>query len=90
MNYFEWIFIVINGVVSIAGINYWTSRQNANGVSGLATPAGWCWVWQAAGTYFIPFYLGWSVWHLVWWFPVGFIVCSALGRILYLLGILRF
>jgi len=86
MNFVEWIFLGFNGVLSIAGIIYYGKIRTGNGVLGLLTPAGWGWIWQAIGVIIIPFILGWSVWHLLWWFPLGFVVCPMLWKILYRFG----
>jgi hypothetical protein len=83
-----WAFWVLNGVVSVAAIFYCLGLRNANGVSGLMSPGGWIWIWQAAGVGLVPL-SGRSPWHLLWWFPLGCIVCAALGKALYASGILR-
>lgn len=87
MKYLALTFWVLNLIVSVYGIYHWSQRWNPRGVWGLATPAGWVWIWQLAGVGLVAF-LGWSAWHLVWWFPAGWIVCVVIGRLLYLTGVL--
>jgi hypothetical protein len=88
MEYLGWAFWALNAVVAAYAVFHWSRLRNANGVWGLMTPAGWIWVWQAAGVGLVPL-SGWSPWHLFWWFPLGYIVCVALGKALYASGILR-
>ena len=88
MEYLGWAFWSLNGLVSLYGIYHWSRLWNPNGVWGLLTPAAWVWIWQAVGVGLVPF-LGWSPWHLFWWFPLGWIVCAGLGRALYLAAVIR-
>jgi hypothetical protein len=85
MEYLGWAFWVLNAVVSIFAIWFWLTS-----IWGIRRPYHvWLWIWQAVGVGLVPL-LGWSPWHLAWWFPAGFVVYVTLMRLLYLAGIIRF
>lgn len=88
MNYIGSIFLALNAVVSVLGVFHWSRLWNRSGVWGMSTPAGWIWVWQGLGVGLV-LYLEASPWHLLWWFPAGFVICLAVGRILYRAGIIH-
>jgi hypothetical protein len=85
MSLLGWLFWSLNAVVTLASILQMARSWTGGGKWGLATPGGWIWVWHALGVGLVPF-IGWSPWHLLWWFPVGFVVCTTLARVLYKLG----
>ena len=49
------------------------------------TPGGW--IWQGNGAALV-FLFSQSPWHLVWWFPVGYVVSIAVGKVLYNAGLI--
>ena len=88
MSGFEWAFWILNSVVALYGI-YGNSFQivTRNGTRGIMTPSGWIWIWQGIGAMLV-FLLGRSPWHLLWWFPVGYLVSFAVGKALYNAGLI--
>ena len=88
MEYLGLAFWMLNGAVSVYQIFRCSAMRNAYGVSALRSPGGWIWIWQAVGVGLVGLFGG-NSWHLLWWFPLGFIVCATLGKALYAFGVLR-
>jgi len=82
MRYVGYVFWGLNAVVALYSIFHYMGYYGRNGQWGLTHPAGgWLWIWHGAGVAIVP-YLGWSPWHLLWWFPVGFLLCFVIGKLL--------
>lgn len=87
MGMLGWAFWGLNALVAVVGVLMAAMSTTGDGRWGLLTPGAWIWVWHAVGVGLVPL-IGWSPWHLLWWFPVGFVVCTSFGRLLYRLGVL--
>ncbi|MBE9565155.1 MAG: hypothetical protein IMF16_00190 [Proteobacteria bacterium] len=79
MIYLAWGFWTLNALGSFCMMYRCSRRVNMEGVWEFGVPSGWVWIWQALGVGLVPL-LGWSPWHLAWWFPAGAIVCASLAR----------
>jgi hypothetical protein len=51
------------------------------GAEGILDSCGWVYVWQLFGVGLV-ILLHTSVWHLIWWFLVGWIVAVSIGKLL--------
>ena len=81
-----WAFVILNVVVSVAYLWKASKSYNAFGRRELGAPSAWLWIWQLLGVVLV-ISLGLSPWHLIWWFfPVGWIACYIVGRLLMRLG----
>ncbi len=77
-----WVFWSLNLIVVVCCIFHYIRYYGRNGQWGLIHPAGGVlWIWHGIGVA-LTAYLAWSPWHLLWWFPVGFVMCVVVGRLL--------
>lgn len=87
MSVWGWCFIIINIVVCVGCLWSTTWNYNAMGEREKWTSASnWIWVWQLLGVTLV-LLLRLSVWHLIWWFIVGYPVCILVGKVLVRLGL---
>jgi hypothetical protein len=70
MLWVRWAFIVLNvGYCAMAVI--WSRQTSLSEFGKLASAS--IWVWQLIGVGLVVYY-GFSAWHLLWWFPVGYVL----------------
>jgi len=88
MSVFGMVFWAANLLLALYGIWREVTVRNRNGIRRIATPAGWVWLWYLAGVILV-LILGVSPFHLIWWFPLGIVLCGFVGWKLFRSGAVR-
>lgn len=82
MFWLRWAFIVLNVVYCVAAVT-WSRHTQFNRFGKLASAS--VWIWQLIGVGLVVWY-GFSAWHLLWWFFVGYALMIMIVRIMSRMG----
>jgi hypothetical protein len=70
MLWLRWAFIVLNVIYCVMAV-IWSRSTPYNRFGKLASASPY--LWQLIGVGFVVF-CGFSAWHLLWWFAVGYLL----------------
>jgi hypothetical protein len=82
MLWIRWAFIALNVVYCVMSV-VWSCQTSLSEFGKLASAS--IWVWQLVGVGLVVWY-GFSVWHLFWWFFVGYALMLAVVKIMSRFG----
>lgn len=85
MLWLRWAFIALNVVFCLGTLLWSCFAVNTYGKRAIMTPTIWIYIWQLVGVGLVIWY-GFSAWHLVWWFFLGYVVLLLLVRIMTRVG----
>jgi hypothetical protein len=83
MLWVRWAFIALNVVYCASAAIYWSRYTKYNQLSRVASAAPY--LWQLIGVSIVVYY-GFSAWHLVWWFIIGYLLSMMFVRIMIRMG----
>ena len=82
MLWLRWAFIVVNVIYCVMAV-IWSRGTPFNSFGKLASASPY--LWQLIGVGLVMFY-GFSAWHLLWWFAVGYMLMLMGVRIMSRMG----
>ncbi|MFI5115962.1 MAG: hypothetical protein ACHP8B_04615 [Terriglobales bacterium] len=85
MLWLRWTFIALNVIVCLLALFDTSRKFTSEGKREIATPGAWIYIWQLVGVGIV-IWGGFSAWHLVWWFVVGFIVFVRIAKLMMWMG----